>query len=669
MRKEKPPKSGGKSTKRWAFEVVGTRPKAKRGISMPSLNLAYLVRWLRERKRWTQDYLMEIAGVKINLSRLESFIHNPNADNTKSLLDALDVPLETFFCNYVDDFDAQTFELKQQILQFLDWFMFCPKFLTKAEELIIKMGKLDGFDSGINKQLLLSNQSKFNQLSGNAGNTLDSIKEALAITFDKFDPTSFRAETLVFYEPQLIHMLAVTYSELKKIEDALAILTRLEGGLFRLPMDDRSKETLHAPVLLDLAKILLNKGDYNNAIKLCEQGSTMSIKRNGGKHTPDFAVTMAMALKAAQQTRECEKLLESAFLSYSLMHNNNMANTVLDYTNSMGFKFETYGLENQPIYIPEIKTDCYDFVNGRSFGDFMYNVRERTGLSEQAFCEGICNKSTLNRIENDKSSDMFGNVFMLEALMQRSGRDINNYYETFPSFKDYDNKQLRDGLNILLARGHYKEAEEKLNELKTNDGFEKGLNKQFLLSAEAEIYGAKHGYDEKHNQMLRDALKITKPRFSENNLAKERLTYKEIVIINQIGINLCSTGNKFEGIPLFKNLKTSMDKFYTEDTEKMRMYPTVLSNYSKYLGNFGEWSSALEIANEGTKICTENLDLNMLSGFAVARAWQMNELKTPSAETIPIFAQAFHASGLVNKRGNQNAVVNYAGEKLGIDFN
>jgi len=644
-----------------------------------------LIQFLRKRAEWTQAELAKQSELEWrDIHRYENLKRSPRDEQFKQIMDTFGLPTDTFFCPYLDVFDTGIFALKDQILYELHWGAHYPDRLKKAETLLMELMKADSFDSGINRQFILSCMARLYELQGKPpGEILDITQEGLSITYPDFDPGDFAGDILLFAEPELIQSQALALHKKGSTGKAIALLQRTKEGLDKLPQDSRSKETLLAPILLNLSRLLLASNDYNKALEVCNEGFTLSNKRNRGMYTPDFAFLKAKIL-SPDKPKECGELLAGACGSFSLMRKQNMAKEVKEYAKSLGFKFETYGMEDEPVQVPDLTVAYGDNISCKNLGEFFKGLRFAADLDIKEACKGICSESTLYKLENYSTST---DIFTQEALLQRYGRFASKYFAVFMSVKDHNVLQLRNEVNLSLAQGKYADMKEKkdsesepkvipgaetlVSELGKISIFKKNMNLQYVQSVEAEIYRDKNRYDDKHLEMLLKAWHTTQGKFDVDKIPMTRLTYGEIVTLNQIGLNYCGTGERRKGVKVFENLCTSMNRYYVDEMERMRMYPTVLANRVKHIGILGDRNYALELAKEGDEMCVKHGNLDTLSRFAIARAYNMLELSTEKEEkekSIPIFAQAYHASKVVGEANNQENVRRHVKERFNIDL-
>jgi len=391
------------------------------------------------------------------------------------------------------------------------------------------------------------------------------------------------------------------------------------------------------------------------------------MQRNKGRYLPDFAYNKAVILEAQGRKKEAAPLLIEAYFGFIAMRRRRKAAQVLKLAEKLGIKLETYGVENLPADIPEAVFEYGKPIPGKSIGDLIYGLRTDANMKQGELCKGVCSVSVLSRIERDAIQ---GKVYYLEAFMQRLGRDIDKYFDTFLGRDEFAGKQLRDKVRTLTVNHRYEEAKHHLKELKKHKDYQKGVNLQFIAMEEADIHAGLIGYDEAHMSLLKKAWAITKDdldTFDEYDIAKTRLTNYEIVILNQKANNMCENEQGSKGIRIYESLLENMEQYYVDESERIRMYMTVLYNYSNELESLGRYAETLESAIKGEGLCIKHFNLRQMPGFMADRACALYEMGEKE-KSLPYLVVAYYVSALLNRVGNQRAIHNYIKERFNIDL-
>jgi len=639
---------------------------------MPSYSTGTLIKLVRERKKMSQDLLLAKDSLRdegydvTNISRIENIRQNPRPENILKLMESLELAIPTFFCPHLTEQTVDIFSKRDRILSLLH--VSSNKAVEEAEVLVHELEQIRGFDSFVNYQFILRCKAQLNEIRVfSASETLALVQEGIQITYKEFDEFNFEGDLLIFEEAALLHMMALAYSRLGERNRAIALLRRILEGISRLSEDSPEKESNFAIISLSLAEFLVQEKLYDEALEVCLTGDDVSIKRNNGAHTPDFLFSRAICSHYLGDADSCRKNLQLAYFGYYLLRKQNEADKVRKFASEVvQYDIITYDVDNLRLEEIDISIKHGGLSACASIGELIRNLRKKAKLTQVRLCAGICKQPALAKMEKDKIPP---NIYFLEAIMQRLGRDINKYFCLFPSVDDFADKLVRDEITKCVANLKFEEASALLEKLKFGKGYKKkGLGKQFILEAEATILASKEGYDNlEYMSMLKNALTITKPQFDEREVDRYRLTYTEITIINQMAIHYCEAREISRGIKLFERLRDSINYFYIDEHEKVRSYVTVLYNYSKYLGIAKRFDDALEIVTEGEELAVKHKQMILLPSFAVNRAWCLYQLGKKE-KSVPYFAMAYFGALIIGEKDSAPTVAEFVREHLEMEL-
>jgi transcriptional regulator with XRE-family HTH domain len=291
----------------------------------------------------------------------------------------------------------------------------------------------------------------------------------------------------------------------------------------------------------------------------------------------------------------------------------------------------------------------------------------QAGLSLKELCHGICSESTLYRIEKGVNGIKQPSVYLLEALMQRLGRSIDLYFDTFMSASDFNEKQMRDEINELLILKKFDEAKSLLEQLQVKANYKTGVNLQFILGLKATLVEEKEGRKQRYIDLVNEAIRITIPDFDEREIERYRLTYKEINLVNKLAAYSGDNNKMPYAAKIYEQLRNSINRFYLDEREKLKTYIMILYNYSKCLVLMERYDEALEIISEGERLSSQSSRLMILPGLFINKAYGYFELGNID-ESITYFALAYYGSEIVERRNNQEKVKDYVNQKLNITF-
>jgi transcriptional regulator with XRE-family HTH domain len=623
---------------------------------------------LRERVGMERKTLLRMTEFdERNLRRIENEEQHPKPETLEKLISTIDFPTKGFIHSILDYQPMEVCLLCDRLTQVLD-----IGDTVTAEDIITKLEALSGFDTGICYQFILSKKALLWEQQGKPVCSIISlIDEGISITFENFDECNIEDKVLILEELELLHTKARIYAKSNNIDAAIRLLDDMVSNLDKLPSADREKERQYAPVLLSLSKYLLKSGDYNKVLEICELGAEYSASRKHGQLNPNFEFIKAYALLSLNRVSECKAPLQHAYFGYILLGEIDKANDVLTQAmDDFGIRFNLYGVDK--LELPRQQRIPYDRgepVDCYSIGTMISALRKKAGLTLKQLCRGICDKSTLSRIEQDISQ---GSYFTLEAIMQRLGRDINLYNNFFLSKKDFIAVQLRDRIILLISEYDHTGAAILLKQFSQIENInQQNVNRQFLKMIEALLFSINH--EEPHPDtpsMLLEALRITYPKFDERDIDKHPLSYYEIWILNQYACYFMDVHDFSKAALVFRRLHFILNSRYIDYFEKARMYTTVLFNYSSCLGRAERWNEAITILSDGENFDRNHNRLIDLPGLTFNKGYIMM-MQGAVEKSIPYIALAFYGSSMFSKSGQESylpIICSFIKEHTGIVF-
>lgn len=261
-------------------------------------------------------------------------------------------------------------------------------------------------------------------------------------------------------------------------------------------------------------------------------------------------------------------------------------------------------------------------------GEVIKRKRKELGLTQEELCEGICEPSTISRIESGKQVpaknkldallqrlDLPGDRYY--ALLSKNELEISNLQSQIISCNVSKNK--RDGLQYL----------KKLEEIVSEDDH---LIRQFILRSKT-AFGYLDGedirpytFDEKE-KMLFEALYLTVPKFDIKEIDKNYYTVEEIKIINQIALNYSDAGQNKKAIDVYNQLLKYIEKHLMNLKESNGLVILISYNCSRSLYLEKRYEESIAAANLGLEVSIEERCTSCLGGL------------------LSLLGHAFHAEG------------------------
>ena len=621
-----------------------------------------LLKEMRTRKQLSQEQTLFDDSVfsdifsSVNLSRVENMYQTPMIESAKSLLGAMKMPTKNLFVPFLENSSPHMLQQRDELLFYVSHAADHQSAYLQAMDKVRQLENSGDFEQGVNHQFILYCKTALREIAKeNPSETLKLVVEGIALTYPEYNEETFKGDLLIFDEAGLLLTKAQTYKRGGDLPAATRLLERIAAGLSRLPQDDRDKEQMFAPVLLTLAQCYMETGDYANALKICDAGYAATIKRNKGFCLPDFVHHKALCLAHMGQKEQLARLARQAYFGYTMQRRYPIAAYLLDMAKcELKVPIETYGVEALQLPLPLPQFTHAGYERCETFGELLDQFRVQAGLSMDRLCEGICAKSSLSNIINNKQQ---GSPYALEAMMERLGRNVDKYINTFLGKTDFYNKQKRDNANALIANFEFDQGRKLLEELEGEKHFQKYVGKQFLELGYARIYGQKMWKTPEtadgpgYIKMLEDIIRMTNKKFDLRMVAATRLTYNEVVAVNRIANSYYYMGEMQKCMRLQEKLIESMDTYYVDGAAKMRMYTAILHNYTNNLVTEERYKEAIPLIEKGEDLSLLYMQFKPLPSYAANRANYLYHTGEKE-KSLAYHALAYYGSELIGRHDN-----------------
>ena len=305
-------------------------------------------------------------------------------------------------------------------------------------------------------------------------------------------------------------------------------------------------------------------------------------------------------------------------------------------------------------------------MKGYSLGCYIKLLREEQGISCEELCRGLCNRSTLYRIERGEQQP---SLFVASQLLQRLGMD-----EGVPMLplgpQDFEISNLQKEIISLNAQSRFAETLEKIARLETLVAPQDKLAQQFILRAKAlagyECEGERNSYDyPTQRQMLIKALNITHPNFDLEKFEHYLLSIEDMKSLNQIAITYSETGERRFAIRIYEQLLRYTKRRLFNNEALFSVLPMLCYNFSRLLGRERRYEEELEIAQYGYDISLKYDKARLLGGLLLNMGCALHELGRDE-ESKEKLIDSYYAYRLINNKKSCALVANYAKGKYDI---
>ncbi len=252
-----------------------------------------------------------------------------------------------------------------------------------------------------------------------------------------------------------------------------------------------------------------------------------------------------------------------------------------------------------------------------NIGTIIRERRKELELSQEDLADGVCAVSTLSRIE---SGTQLPSKNHLEALLERLGYSITmvDGYMDGVTLRIHELK-FKTQLNYI-NRNH-ENALRHLQELEQLVTDHTSLDWQFMLTYRV-LLNQKNMSPQQRLEKLEEALAISCPRYINKELPR-LLSYREILIFNNIAWALDDLGRRDEAIDILHNIRVYYERHVIVPEEALRTQPTILYNLSKLLGLAGRYDECIEVCNQGIRIARQTGRCTDLATTLYNQAWAL----------------------------------------------
>ena len=237
-----------------------------------------------------------------------------------------------------------------------------------------------------------------------------------------------------------------------------------------------------------------------------------------------------------------------------------------------------------------------------SIGRFIHILRTRNNISQGRLSKGLCSIATLSRIE---LGERIPDKFLMDALFQRLGKSPDKF-EVLLAEKDYFLYEQRKEIEIALFYKDYDLAEKLLLEYQDKKECKGNLHEQFVLKVSGILdYEVRKDIDQALEKFL-SALKCTLPNWKYGELRGQLLSLEEIDLFLLISMSYAKKNKTYDVIVRLKELIEYIDNGYTDEEEKVKVYPKAAYLLVKFYIKRENYLSAEDLCEKAINILTSN---------------------------------------------------------------
>lgn len=263
-----------------------------------------------------------------------------------------------------------------------------------------------------------------------------------------------------------------------------------------------------------------------------------------------------------------------------------------------------------------------------SIGHIIKKQRELEHITQGKLCEGVCDPSTLSKIE---SGTYHPAKSLAILLLQRLGMVTNQFYGLH-RFEELEVEDLKLEIQNASMRSNYELAITLRDELDQKYGKLSVITQQFVLWMKADNGYLEDGVIVKYPieeqfSMLLNAIRLTIPEFDLEKIEKHFLAVDEIKIILDIAIKYEETGKCRFGIEIAGQLIKYIKNQFLDVSDKSVVVPLIAYHCSRMLGNECRYEESLEVSQAGIDCCIEYCSPRFLGELLIMKSNALRHLK------------------------------------------
>ena len=301
-------------------------------------------------------------------------------------------------------------------------------------------------------------------------------------------------------------------------------------------------------------------------------------------------------------------------------------------------------------------------------GEIIRQKRTELGLKQCQLCEGICEPTTMSRIESGKQMP---GLNTLKNLLQRLGLSDERYY----ALVSKNEMQIADLQTEIVSANVFKDSQRglpKIAELEELADPDDHLLHQFILRSKASLGKREDGQivayslDEKLD-MLFKAIRLTVPNFDIDTIEEGLYSIDEVKVINQIATVYSNHGESQKVIHIYDQLLQYIKKHFQNILQSGGLLPLVAFNYARELDLIGRYTDAIEIAETGWKACTQYGQYRTLPS-TIAIIAECNHFFGDDSKSKEYYRQSYYIYKAVDDERGARVITAEAKKYFGEDF-
>ncbi|MEG0962754.1 MAG: helix-turn-helix transcriptional regulator [Lachnospiraceae bacterium] len=254
-------------------------------------------------------------------------------------------------------------------------------------------------------------------------------------------------------------------------------------------------------------------------------------------------------------------------------------------------------------------------------GKIIQQLRTISGISQEELSEGICSVSTLSRIEWGTRG---AGKLLIDALLQRLGRSTDRFW-TIMHIDDYNIMEQRRQIEEYILCENYVMAAQELELYQGRKETCNSLHQQFILKCKALLAEKEKNDWKKSILLLKEAVKLTMPYTTIENLPTQLLGREEIILFRMLAEAFCKTKAEERGKQILEALMQNLSNRQWEEEEYVKSYPKIVRSYIEVLKKQKKYQTIQKLSREAQQLLEDNGVIFLLAELMECEQWAINQ--------------------------------------------
>lgn len=291
-------------------------------------------------------------------------------------------------------------------------------------------------------------------------------------------------------------------------------------------------------------------------------------------------------------------------------------------------------------------------------GEEIRRCREKLKISQGELAFGICDVTTLSRLENGQQTP---SRKIVKNLLARLGEPDDRFYAYVTGKEAQIETYVNDITSLTIKYentvGDDKDiAKEKI--ITELENFEKliskedNISKQFIERTKVIISRNDVDYSTKEKiTLLENAIKLTYPKYDIAKIENGLFSYDEVMLINQLANEYCEDKQYGVAIDILKQLLKNIEDRFKKISSGWNRKSLVQYNLARCLLISENIEESSKYAEEGKDVCIEHNTYNLLPGFYMILAecyYQQGDI----VKSKELFIEAYYLCKAIRQEAN-----------------